>query len=431
MGLKHIIALIAACGVLGGGALYVVHRVTPEPDPQQLYHACVDGRWPDEDDAQSRAKVCSQALQTLRLRPEEVALARLTRGVARTMLGNIVASFEDYQEALKHYDGAIDPTHPDALPLFRRAIAEQGMGLADRALADFDKAIGIDPRNQLAYLGRGTLLATRARSYQRAIGDFNRTLELEPSNLNALVARGDAYSQLGEFKPALADLDRAVALAPGHAHPLVVRGVIHSREGKPALALEDYDAALRLNAKEPFALMSRAALNAADGKYGLAIRDLESSIEVNDQNAMAYYNRGYAHFALGDYAAAISDYEAALKLDDNMGYAHLNRCLARVITAQAAKDDISGCDTALKLMPLSPDVRETRGFVFLKLGLTHRAIDEFEAALGINANRAQALYGRALAECRLFRTEDCKRDKAAALALEPNVEQQYKRYGVD
>jgi tetratricopeptide (TPR) repeat protein len=400
------------------------------PSAAQFYGACVDGLWPDEDDARARSDACSRALQSGKLQAHEVALARLTRGVARAMLGNTVASFEDYQEALKHYDGAIDPTHPDAVALFRRAMAEHGLGLTDRALADFNTAIGLDPKNHMAYLGRGTLLATRARNYRRAIGDFDRTLQLEPRNIAALIARGDAYSQLGEFGSALDDLDRAVALEPKHAHPLVVRGLVHSREGKPQLALQDYDAALRINDQEPFALMSRAALNAGDGKYGLAIRDLDASIAVNDKNALAFYNRGYAQFSLGDYAAAIADYEAALKLDNDIGLAHLNLCLTRVI-AGGGPGDLAGCDAALKLMPLSPDVRETRGFVFLKLGQSHKAIEEYNAALAIAANRPQALYGRALAECRLNRLDDCKRDKAAALALDPDVERQFKRYAVD
>ncbi len=430
---RPIASALVIAGVLAGLGLAVlaVGHFAARPDPRLLYRACINGPWPDEDDAKDRSFSCSQALQTRRLRPDEVALARLTRGVARTMLGSTVASYDDYREALQHYDGAIDPTHPDAIDLFRRAKAEQGLGQTDRAMADYDNSIKLDPANQLAYLDRGTLLAARARNYRRAIADFNRTLELEPANANALIARGDAYSQVGDFGPALADLDRAIALEPGHAHPLVVRGLVHSRQGKPELALQDYDSALHLNPQEPFAMMNRAVLNSANGKFDLAIRDLDTSITANDKNALAFYNRGYARFSRGDYAAAVTDYDAALKLDDDMGLAHLNRCLARVAAGQAGKDDLAGCDTALKLMPLSPEVRETRGLVFLKLGQLHKAAEEYDAALAINANRAVALYGRALAECRLYRTDDCKKDKAAALALDPNIEQQFKRSGVD
>src|ERR1700751_1078977 len=157
--------VIPAALVVGGGAVLVAGHLST-PGPEQMYRACIDGLWPDEDDAKSRADACSKALQSGKLRPDEVALARLTRGVARTMLGNSIASFEDYQEALKHYEGAIDPTHPDAAALFRRATAERGLGLTDRALADFDKAIGLDPNNQMAYLGRGALLAQRTRDYR-------------------------------------------------------------------------------------------------------------------------------------------------------------------------------------------------------------------------------------------------------------------------
>jgi tetratricopeptide (TPR) repeat protein len=199
---KITISIVIAGGLIAVYAvLYAAGSWIRAPDARQLYRACIAGDWPDEDDARQRSAACSQALQTRRLRPDEVALARLTRGVARTMLGNIVASNEDYLEALKYYDGTIDLAHPDALTLFRRAVAERGLGQADRALADYDDALRRDPKNQAVYLQRGLLLATRARNFRRAIGDFNRTLELEPRNFQALIARGEAWSQLGSGPP--------------------------------------------------------------------------------------------------------------------------------------------------------------------------------------------------------------------------------------
>ena len=184
-----------------------------------LYRSCVNGSWPTEADARRRSEVCSHALQTRHLRLDQVALARLTRGVARTVLGKEVTSAEDYLEAVKHYDSVIDPHNPDALNVYRRAVAEQGLGQTDKALADYSTVVRLNPQNQLAYLGRGTLLATRERSYLRAIDDFNRTLQIAPANVTALTARGEAWSQLGELGPALADLNRAIELAPGNAHP--------------------------------------------------------------------------------------------------------------------------------------------------------------------------------------------------------------------
>ena len=351
-----------------------------------LYHACVDAGWPIEADARRRSEACSKALQSPHLRLDQVALARLTRGVARTVLGNKVTSAEDYLEALKHYDNIIDPHDPDALNVYRRAVAEQGLGETDKAMADYTTAIRLNPKNQLAYLGRGTLLATRERSYLRAIDDFTRTLQIEPANVTALTARGDAWSQLGEFGPALADLNRVIDLSPANAHALVLRGLVRARQGNALSALQDYDAALKIMPRESFALSSRAAIYAQQGKYGLAIRDLDAAVEIDGRNAVSFYNRGFAQFSLGHYAEAIADYDAALRLDRNMGLAHLNRCLTRVVAGIAKAGDLADCDKALSLMPLNFEVRETRAFIFLKLGEPAKALKEYSAGWARHEN---------------------------------------------
>jgi len=100
---KIAILFVIACAVGGVGLSLSIDRFfgsskgATEPVAEAvnfdgLYHACVDGTWPTEADAQGRSEACSQALQTRRLRLDQVALARLTRGVARTMLGRKVAS---------------------------------------------------------------------------------------------------------------------------------------------------------------------------------------------------------------------------------------------------------------------------------------------------------------------------------------------------
>jgi tetratricopeptide (TPR) repeat protein len=191
-----------------------------------------------------------------------------------------------------------------------------------------------------------------------------------------------------------------------------------------------YDAALAIAPRDPYALSNRAAINARAGMYGLAVRDLDATLEIDNRNSLAFYNRGYAKFALGNYAAAIADYEAALRLDDNMGLAHLNLCLARAVANTATRKDLAECDKALKLMPLNLEVRETRGLIFLKLGEPAEALKEYTAVLEIDSNRPRALHGRGVAQCRLGRDREGEQDKAAAMALTPDVERQFIRFGV-
>ena len=312
--------------------------------------------------AELQIAACAKAIISHTLSPDELALARLNRGAARMALGDRIMAASDYAEALKHYDSAIDPGSPDALTLYRRGASLDALGQTDRALADYSEAIRRDPKSPLAFYGRGILLASRKRAFDRAILDFDKVLELQPDNIEALIRRGDAYSQLGQGGRALVDLNRAVATAPDNAEAFLYRGVAQGRRSEDKLALADYD--------------------------------------------------------------------AAIQLDPSLGPAYNNRCLTRAIAGRDLVKAMADCDTALKLMPLSHDAREVRGFIYLKLGDPAIAITEYDAALAIDPNLPLALWGRGLARIREGRTKEGEADQAAARILDVGVERQFSMYGL-
>ncbi len=398
--------------------------------PSEYYAECVRGAWPTIDDAEKRAAACSKALQSKALQPDEVALARLTRGAARYALGGKLVAGDDYRQALQHYEAIVDPRNPDALNLYRRGASYGGLGQPERALADYTQAIRLDPRRTVAYLDRGVLLAATARAYGRAIDDFNRVLELEPDNVSALIARASAYSQLGSQGVAIADLDRAIALQPTASLAFYHRGTVRSRLGEMGLALRAYDQAIRLTPENAAALISRAGLMSSEGHYDEAIRDLDNAIEVQPESANAFYNRGYAYFSKGNFAKATQDYSFAITLDPNMANAYNNRCLARAVAGRDLVRALADCDTAHILAPLSLDVHATRGFVFLKLGDPELALHEYNTVLELDPNRAAALYGKGLALIAIGKNVEGKREQAAALALDPEAADFFARYGL-
>jgi hypothetical protein len=95
------------------------------------------------------------------------------------------------------------------------------------AIADFDKAIQLNPDVAVAYYNRGTAKFRLAESegahgnsqkarelYQEAINDYTRTLEKSPWNVNAYRNRGFAKAKLGQREAAEVDFQKAKELAP-------------------------------------------------------------------------------------------------------------------------------------------------------------------------------------------------------------------------
>jgi tetratricopeptide (TPR) repeat protein len=395
-----------------------------------LYWSCVLKAFPNRADAAVRATACSKALQTRQLRPDQIALARLTRGVARSLLGNIDLASEDYLEAVQHYDELIDSGNPDALALFRRAVALNASGQSDKALADYTAAIKADPKASFAFLERGVLLATRKRAYDRAIEDFNKVLKLEPDNVDALIARGDAFSNLGDPGLAMVDLNRAVALAPDRATPYLIRGLAEARQDNRSAARRDYEASLSINPRSADAHVNLAALDLLEGRHEAAVRELDQAISIHAVNPLAFYNRGYARFALKQYDKAITDYGTAIRLEPRFGRAYNNRALVRAILGRDLVQALADSDQALKLLPINRDVRETRGFIFLRLGDPALALHEYNTVLDMDPNQAVSLYGRGLAKIKLGDASGGKLDQAAALAINPDVEREFSGYGL-
>ena len=401
------------------------------PATRALFDRCVRGGFPTEENAERRSADCSKAIQTRELSPDELALARLIRGSARMSLGDKVMETEDFVAALTRFDAMADSRNPDALNLFRRAIAEDALGNTEKALDLYNEAIRLDPTGAHPFFARGVLLATRKRAYERAIEDFDKALALEPDNVQVLIRRGDALSQLGDTARGLVDVDRAIALSPNYSQGYFYRGLIHGRRNDLRAALADYDAAVERGPPNSNTLTSRAAIYSIIGRFALAIQDLDAALAIDKNNSHALFNRGYARFALGEHQKAIADYTSAIDLDPTLGVAYNNRCLTLAVIGQDLVKALADCDEGLKLAPVNLDVRVTRGLIYLKLGDPALALNEYNAALERDPNRAIALYGRGLAKIRTGDIKGGEGDQAAARTLDPEVKQQFASYGLN
>jgi tetratricopeptide (TPR) repeat protein len=86
----------------------------------------------------------------------------------------------------------------------------------DKAIADHDQAIKVDPKNWAAYNNRGNAYAGKG-DYDHAIADYDTAVKLNPKYAEAFYNRGLAKRKKGDATAADADIAQAKELQPGIA----------------------------------------------------------------------------------------------------------------------------------------------------------------------------------------------------------------------
>jgi len=122
-------------------------------------------------------------------------------------------------------------------------------GRSEEALAEFERALALDPYNVEALYGRG-LIYQGEKKHQQAIEDFSAANGLKPQQIEPLLARANSYLALDKAKEAASDLDEAVQADPNNAPAWSARGVTYERLGDKAKASASYGRALALRPRD-------------------------------------------------------------------------------------------------------------------------------------------------------------------------------------
>ena len=83
--------------------------------------------------------------------------------------------------------------------------------------------------------------------YDDAIADYTKAIALDPNCARAYNDRGVAYYRKGAFDRAIADFDKAIALNRNYALAYFNRGVVYYEKGNKEQTIVDYRKALEIN----------------------------------------------------------------------------------------------------------------------------------------------------------------------------------------
>lgn len=164
---------------------------------------------------------CTRVIEDLKQKPKGRAAAHYNRGNAYAAKGGHDAAIADYDEAIR-----LDPKNASAYN--NRGSAKNDKGDGEAALADFSAAIKHNARYASAYFNRANARAARGEA-EPALKDYDVALKYDGRNVNARIARGALLLAGGATAKARADMRQAVALDRKNAYALLWHEIAERR----------------------------------------------------------------------------------------------------------------------------------------------------------------------------------------------------------
>ncbi len=104
-------------------------------------------------------------------------------------------------------------------------------------MADYTKAIKIDPNFAYAFNGRGNAYKD-SKDYYKALADYTTAIQIDPKDSYAYNGRGSTHKELKNYKFALSDFQSALSFSPNNPLYLILIAICCDELGERELFVE-------------------------------------------------------------------------------------------------------------------------------------------------------------------------------------------------
>lgn len=357
--------------------------------------------------------------------------------------------------ALKELDAAV-ARREDAASLSRRARLRRVAGDLSGALADYQRALDLDPEHAPAHAGLGECDLERPEARE----SLTRAIQADPDYAWAWLWRGAARLLAGDAAGAKEDLERFAGLSPESALGFLLLGAAEERLGSRPRALAAYEQAWKKNpvCSAACLLASRASASfegelrwfhrAYDVSPVLGFITLQIHQTTNvdapayvrkirkfcfeePEKVGAYYRREatqshFSHFPAEDY-----DFVSRLvKTHPELAWAHAFYGRAACYTPDGAAEGVAHLTRAGELCPHAGWFRSWRANARRITGDTAGALADFGDSIRLQPYYHRAFVWRGGLLRKLKRYHEALADEDRALAMDPHYSLTYHERGL-
>ncbi len=256
--------------------------------------------------------------------------------------------------------------------IFRTIDAED----CDAAIANFKRAIELDPHFALAYSGLGACYANRSfkglgepEDYSYAEAAFSKAFFYDQNVVEARVLMVMIYMARGEKKKARAEIVLLQKQFPNDAALYFVKGVMHRLDGEYDESLKAFEKLVRLDpAARAVAAYNRARIFIYTQEYDKALAELDKGAKVEPNHPMIKIFRAGVYYYQGNKDEAINMIAAVLK--DNPRMEGIRPLYAEFLAGAGRGDEARAelTDDALALSRSDHDMAYWVGSTYAMLG---------------------------------------------------------------
>ena len=194
--------------------------------------------------------------------------------------------------------------HQAYLKMAEACLIENNMQL-EKAFGYLNIALPFNDKNPEVYIQLGDYYSLKDGINQsNAIAQYNKALEIDPKSTRAILRKGMLYKRVKNWKEASNYYKEAIALDPSFAPAYRERAEMLNSSASYDEAITTYAKYKELNnncrVNQRYAMF---IYNAKD--YKKALEELEKSLPCNDKYELMYRVLGYTCFETGDYAKGL------------------------------------------------------------------------------------------------------------------------------
>jgi len=308
---------------------------------------------------------------------------------AHNSLGTALAARGQLDEAIAHFQKALEIQPDDAETHYNLGKALAGRGQVEGTIAHYRKALEIRPDFAEAHNNLGNVLVAHGQ-FNEATTHYQKALEINPDYVEANYNLGIALAGRGQIEGAIAHYQKALEINPDDADTHNALALALASRGQVDEAIAHFHMALKIQADSPNAHNNLALALVRRGQVDEAITHYLKALEYNPNYAMAHFNLGNALIGREQIDEAIAHYQKALDIQPDLADVHNN--LAVALAGRGRLDEaIPHYQKALDIKPEDVNARRNLAMALSQRERILKSLAERQDAMRIRPNDAALL----------------------------------------